>query len=101
MMMAIILLALGVALLAQSPEAYPGQHTHAMPPDGWMCMPANSTTFVPASHQCSCKRMIQENDQGCMKNDDGTMHVLEDPACAVFCHMDHCSCPVMHCTEGS
>lgn len=97
----LLTLMLSAVLVAQTPEAYPGQHQHATPPEGWLCAPANSPNFVPPDHQCACKRMVQENDDGCMKNPDGSMHVLEDPSCAVFCHMKSCSCPVMHCTEGS
>lgn len=89
-------------VMMQNPEKYPGQASHGVPPDGWMCEPANGPHFVPPDHQCSCQRMATMSPDGsCAHDPDGKEHVMEDPKCAVFCHMDHCKCPVSHCEEGA
>ena len=74
-----------VALMMQvSSEPYPGQGEHAKPPDGWMCEPQNYELSVPVAHVCNCERMY----------DDNTKSVIEDRECTVFCHADHCACPM-------
>lgn len=77
----VLVLALGVL---QDPERYPGQHNHDAPPAGWMCEPQNIELSVPPDHACNCERMY----------DEGTKRVIEDSRCAVYCHMDHCSCRI-------
>lgn len=80
---------LGVALQDTQPaEKYPGQASHAVPPDGWYCLNQNYTLTVPADHVCSCERM---------KREDGT--VVEDSKCSVFCHADHCKCLMSDMTK--
>ena len=58
------------------------------PPAGWFCSPKASEM----DHKCACKRM--DSDQMC----EGTPQ--EDRECKVWCHKDHCRCPVM-CTAES
>jgi hypothetical protein len=64
------------------PEAYPGQHDHAVPPEGWQCMRAPADLQGDQDHWCSCERTC----------DQETQVVHEDKKCAVYCHMDHCTC---------
>lgn len=66
-----------------TPEDYPGQRDHAMPPAGWMCMPQNYELNVPPDHACNCERSCDE-----------TGKVVEDRKCKVWCHADHCSCTI-------
>jgi len=76
---------LAIFLLAQTPtEQYPGQHDHAAPPEGWMCEHQNYELSVPRDHMCSCERMFSEEEN----------RVIEDKQCSVYCHMDHCTCPI-------
>jgi hypothetical protein len=79
-----IAFALAATLAAQSDEKYPGQSTHQPPPDGWMCEHQNYDLTVPADHMCSCERMYSEEQE----------RVIEDKQCSVYCHMDHCACPI-------
>ena len=77
-------LLLVLLLMAQAPsEPYPGQGEHAKPPEGWMCEPQNYDLSVPRDHVCSCERTQNENGA-----------IMEDKQCTVWCHMDHCKCPV-------
>ena len=69
------------------PEAFPGQHDHATPPDGWQCerAPSDLGGHDPNSDPtkwCSCERNC----------DVETQVVHEDMDCKVYCHMDHCTC---------
>ena len=65
-----------------TPEAYPGQHDHAVPPEGWQCMRPPVDLKGDQSHWCSCERVC----------DTETQVVHEDMKCQVWCHMDHCTC---------
>lgn len=65
-----------------SPEAYPGQHDHARPPDGWTCHRPPVDLSGDQTHWCACERTC----------DPDTQVVHEDKACAVYCHADRCSC---------
>lgn len=65
-----------------TPEAYPGQHAHAAPPEGWQCMRAPVDLSGDQSHYCSCERTC----------DTDTQVIHEDKRCAVYCHMDACTC---------
>ena len=77
-------LILAILLAAQTTqEPYPGQSEHQKPPEGWVCMPQNYELSVPEAHACSCERSY--NDQGA---------IVEDKECTVWCHMDHCTCPI-------
>src|SRR6185436_4005566 len=100
-----LLVALVVSLGAQQPytpspnpprppEQFPGQHDHALPPDGYRCLPQTPAGFgVDDAHVCACKRMAQVYPDGsCVLNEDGTEHIQEDPICSVYCHMDRCGC---------
>ena len=64
------------------PEAYPGQHDHVVPPDGWQCMRPPTDLSGDQDHWCACERTC----------DTETQVVHEDKRCAVYCHMDHCTC---------
>ena len=64
------------------PEAFPGQHDHATPPEGWQCVRPPADLKGDQSHWCSCERVC----------DQETQVVHEDMKCAVYCHMDHCTC---------
>lgn len=70
------------APMNDSPEAYSGQHNHAVPPEGWQCMRAPTDLTGDPSHWCSCERTC----------DTETQIVHEDKQCAVWCHMDRCTC---------
>lgn len=97
---ALLLLAvLSLGVQGQTPEAYPGQHDHEKPPEGWYCEPQTPRYTIPPDHVCACRRMeITEVTTGeCVKNPDGSNYVTEDPKCAVWCHKDHCKCPTMSC----
>lgn len=73
------------AVTIQTPqEQYPGQSEHATPPDGWMCEHQNYELTVPVDHMCNCERMYSEEEN----------RVIEDKQCSVYCHMDHCKCPI-------
>ena len=81
-------LILGFSLQSvEQPEDYPGQHQHALPPEGWYC----SATAKDAPHKCQCKRMAAGQDCETI--------TAEDPQCKVWCHADRCRCPV-HCDVG-
>lgn len=82
----LIVLALGL----QQPEQYPGQASHAEPPEGWLCAPQTPDFQTPADHVCACQRV-------CVDDASGDNRTMEDPHCAVFCHASHCRCPVMGC----
>lgn len=73
------------SLMLQTPEPYPGQGQHAEPPAGWVCEHQNFDLSVPQAHVCACER-------GC--DDTGVLH--EDQSCKVYCHADHCHCPMQH-----
>jgi hypothetical protein len=87
-----IVFAVVVSLLAvpQQWPPTPGNPEHATPPPGWMCSPNG-----PADHKCECRRVNghadpEEGDAGMPEK----CAIQEDPKCKVFCHMDHCACPV-------
>jgi hypothetical protein len=69
----------------QAPEIYPGQSSHAQPPEGWFCQRQNSALSVPPEHACRCERMYDP--------DDPTV-IREDKECSVWCHPDSCKCGV-------
>jgi hypothetical protein len=69
----LLLLASFLTMTAQEPPE---------PAPGWYCSPKGQE-----DHQCACHRM--DHDAQC----DGTPQ--EDPQCRVYCHKDHCRCPVM------
>lgn len=69
---------------AQNDEPYPGQSQHAVPPKDWFCTP----TAADPDHKCACKRM----DASAPVCDDPPK---EDPVCTVYCHADHCRCPII------
>jgi hypothetical protein len=58
----------------------PGQEAPE-PAPGWFCSPKGQ-----ADHQCACQRM--DHDPQC----EGMPQ--EDSQCRVYCHKDHCRCPV-------
>ena len=66
------------------PEAFPGQHDHAQPPDGWMCHQPPMDLSGDQTHWCNCERSCDEE----------TQVVHEDKKCSTFCHGDHCGCPM-------
>jgi len=75
-----ILFALAFMLAAQGPSnPFPN---HEEPPAGWFCSPGARD----AAHKCNCHRV--DDDPTC----EGTPH--EDSICKVYCHADHCHCPV-------
>ena len=76
-------LALVILLLLQT-EQYPGQRDHAIPPEGWKCEHQNFELSIPVDHMCNCERMYSEEEG----------RVIEDKQCSVYCHMDHCACPI-------
>ena len=59
------------------------------PPAGWACTPRGMVKDGQQTndHPCSCKRMDH--------SDDCEGVPLEDPVCEVYCHKEHCQCPVM------
>jgi hypothetical protein len=81
-----------ILFLQGPPEAYPGQRDHAEPPKGFFCSP----TAKDAAHKCACKRMTMAtpDDTHCEQTP-----VEEDAKCTVYCHADHCRCPVKCVTE--
>lgn len=85
------------AQVRQEPEAYPGQREHAKPPDGWFC--AVPSQAKDRAHACQCKRMAQPTaeDKCCEKTKPE--EIREDTKCKVYCHKDHCTCPVQ-CGDG-
>lgn len=94
----VIVLSFASIAAQQSDEAYPGQRLHQEPPAGWFCEPPALPLHDPPDHPCSCSRMAMSDPSGqCAHDPDGKEHVLEDPKCAVFCHMDHCKCLVHSC----
>ena len=88
-----------VALLFMSMLAA-GQITHGPePPEGWFCTPDKE---APADHQCSCQRSCSpkldcDEEGNCTPSPEGGMEVHEDAQCKVYCHKDHCGCPVKGC----
>ncbi len=71
-----------MVLVPQAPdEPYPGQSTHATPPEGWFCEHQNYALSIPPAHACACERSTDEH---------GVVH--EDPGCTAWCHADHCHC---------
>lgn len=84
-MRTLFVLAAFAVMVAQEPaEPYPGQRNHAQPPDGWNCYRPPVDLQGDQSHWCSCERIC----------DQDTQVVHEDKQCSVYCHMDHCTCPV-------
>lgn len=77
----------------QEPEAYPGQHSHMRPPEGFFCSPKAKDK----AHACHCKRMStpSADDPVCEFQDP-----KEDPRCTVFCYRDRCLCPVLCEKDG-
>lgn len=82
---ALIAVILGQIALAQTDQPFPN---HEEPPAGWFCSPKAAAL----DHQCTCKRM--DSDKLC----EGTP--AEDRQCKVWCHKDHCQCPVMCSTTN-
>lgn len=76
----LLIILIGQASLAQTDQPFPN---HEQPPEGWFCSPKASEL----DHKCACKRMDQ--DRMC----EGTP--TEDTQCKVWCHKDHCRCPVV------
>ena len=84
----LILIAVLMAAVAnggQEREAYPGQSSHATPPKGWYC---TTDKRAAKDHQCDCHRECGTDDAG------KKTPAPEDPKCTVWCHKDHCGCPV-------
>lgn len=80
----VIGVALGVGLgLAQEQAPARPFPNHEEPPVGWFCSP----TAAQADHVCHCQRMM--HDAPICESD-----VQEDANCSVYCHRDHCACPV-------
>ena len=106
MMRTLLLSVLVGALFVQAPakppkEAYPGQSEHAKPPDDFFCTPAAKD----AAHRCACKRMATlTEDEAKAKvccTEIPPERVQEDAKCTVFCHKDHCQCPVTCAVQGA
>jgi hypothetical protein len=76
----LLLWLLGPIVLAQKPS--PPFPNHEQPPPGWFCSP----TAAQPDHKCSCKRM--DADDLC----EGEPQ--EDTKCLVWCHKQHCRCPI-------
>jgi hypothetical protein len=77
---ALAVIVLGQISLAQTDVPFPN---HEEPPAGWFC----TNKAADTDHKCSCKRM--DVDSMC----EGTPQ--EDRECKVWCHKDHCRCPVV------
>ncbi len=97
-MKALIFVLAVISLAAQrpapgKPEQYPGQSSHAKPPDGWMCSPKNTQPAPPPDHACLCH-------MECEKAANGEEMWKPDPQCSAFCFEKSCSCPHMHCSES-
>lgn len=94
----IALLLTGQATGQQPPEAYPGQREHAKPPDGFQC--TIPQLAKDKAHACSCRRMVKnpEGDKCCETVERS--EAPEDPKCTVYCHKDHCTCPIQCDTKG-
>ena len=86
-----ILLIAAVAAGGQQREAYPGQGEHREPPKGWMC---SNHPRAPRDHKCDCQRTCAKPTDEDGNVIDGPMVVTEDTKCKVWCHADHCACPV-------
>ncbi len=92
-----------VILFAQTPklppEAYPGQRDHKEPPKGWTCSPLAKDK----AHRCQCKRMALFTEEQVKENtcceEVPRVQAAEDSKCAVWCHKDHCDCPIT-CAAG-
>ena len=69
----------------EPPELYPGQHEHALPPEGWFCERQNVALSIPPEHACTCERMFDPTDPTIVR---------EDRHCSVFCHADRCKCGI-------
>lgn len=101
-------IALVAIILGQQPtEPYPGQGQHREPPAGWFCSP----TAKDKAHTCHCKRMVNRLPPDPENNQPGDpdkehdplceeAHVTEDKECTVYCHAQHCLCPVV-CDAGT
>ena len=68
-------------------ESYPGQRQHQEPPVGYFC----SNEAKDKAHKCECKRMTHPTpeDPSCCET-----AIVEDMKCQVWCHPQHCLCPV-------
>ena len=71
------LLVIAVALVLLSAQG--GERPE--PPPGWFCSPTGD-----GDHRCTCHRV--DYDRAC----EG--QPTHDQVCKVFCHENHCSCPV-------
>lgn len=80
-----------VAAGVQEREAYPGQSGHAKPPEGWQC---SNHPNAPKDHKCECKKTCAKPTDEDGNAVEGPMVVTEDTKCKVWCHKDHCACPV-------
>lgn len=69
----------------QPPEAYPGQHEHARPPEDFFCKRQTTALDVPPEQACTCERMFSPDDPNV---------VLEDRHCTVWCHADKYACGI-------
>ncbi len=84
--MRLVILALLLFVVAQQNPDQPFPN-HEQPPDGWYC----SHNDTRAAHKCACQRM--DEDPLC----EGTPK--EEAVCKVYCHADHCHCPIMCAPE--
>lgn len=91
--------AFSIGVLAAQHEPYPGQGEHQMPPDGWFCSRDGGGNL---DHVCNCRGMSEQHDPMCKTpekpaeppDEEGGVTQGEDPSCTVFCHRDHCRCPI-------
>ena len=81
-MRTLLLVALVSFVAQQAPEPYPGQGQHLPPPPGWFCSHIDPN---PAK-RCACKRMVHDEDCEGIPTEEAT--------CKVYCHKQHCHCPV-------
>lgn len=65
----------------------PAFQEHPEPPKGWFCSNAPN---APKDHKCACHRECVKPAPG----GEGGGTVIEDPKCKVYCHKEHCACPI-------
>ncbi len=105
----LVALIVGLSYVQQgSSEQYPGQGSHAHPPDAFICRHEPK----PGEHPCSCKRMVapdslcheEEPDVlGCSSYCFAKRHFVPDDSKPVdriegrrgTWHPSHCQCPIM------
>jgi hypothetical protein len=78
-----------LALLAAAPLP----QERPAPPKGWFCSNAPN---APKDHKCDCHRecVRRPPDGGSQGEGGGSTVVIEDPKCKVYCHKEHCACPI-------